>query len=83
MDTASSVRQHLFESLIPTPRERWPDDAANLFDLGLDSIRIMRLLVFVEQEFGIVIPDETITPERLASVRSISELVDAQRALAR
>jgi acyl carrier protein len=79
MDTASTVRNYLFGTLLPMPKEKWPDDEEDLFNLGLDSVRIMRLLVFLETELRTMIPDEAITPERLSSIRRIAELVDSAR----
>ena len=79
MDTASTVRTYLFGTLLPLPKEKWPDDDADLFDLGFNSVRIMRLLAFLETELQTAIPDEAITPERLSSVRQIAQLVDSGR----
>ena len=49
----------------------WPADDADLFALGLDSIRVMRLMVFLEEEFGTRIPDDAVAPEHLDRVSAI------------
>jgi acyl carrier protein len=42
----------------------------------VDSFSLIRLLVFIEDEFGIVIPDEAATAEAMDSVSLILELME-------
>ena len=42
-----------------------------LKSLGLDSFRIIELVLFLEREFGISIPDHAYTPDRLKSVDTL------------
>lgn len=44
-----------------------------LKNLGLDSFRIIELVLFIERKFGIAIPDHAYTPGNLKSVHSIVE----------
>jgi acyl carrier protein len=80
---APSIRErlcaYLFGSLMPTPPESRPGDDADLFESGLDSVRIMRLLVFLEEEFRVRLPDEEITPERIGTVNALVALVEQAR----
>lgn len=76
MNTRDCLRSYLFETLIPQPDESPPSDDADLFELGLDSLRVMRLLVFIEQELGVSVPDHEVTPERIASIHALTQLVD-------
>jgi acyl carrier protein len=80
MNTAQQIQTYLFGTLIPTRAGAWPDENADLFELGLDSLRVMQLLVFIEQRLGVKVPDEEITPERISTVANITELVDVHRA---
>ncbi len=64
---------------MPIDREKWPGDEANLFDHGLDSLRLMQMLVFVEEKLKVRLPDEEVTPERIETVRAISEWIDSHR----
>ncbi len=79
MDLRNQLREVLFKTLIPLPPERWPDDDANLIELGLDSLRVMRLLVFIEEKLGVVLPDHEITSESIGSVRALVGLVEQHR----
>jgi acyl carrier protein len=79
MDNREQVRDFLFETLIPTPADRRPADGADLFELGLDSLRVMRLLNFLEERFKTTIPDDEVTPERIGSVDALVTLVEEFR----
>lgn len=54
-----------------------PDD--NLFDFGLDSLKLMKLINFLEDEFEITVPYEKVNPTNLQSIKSISNLVEQLR----
>ncbi len=57
------------------------DDSAALFGdgLGLDSIDALELVVGLEQEFGISIPDEDVGKEAFASVEALCAYVERHR----
>jgi acyl carrier protein len=46
-----------------------------LSDLGLSSLKMVNLMLSVEMEFDIMIPQPEITPENFHSVASIAALV--------
>lgn len=75
MDIRDSIRRHLFETLMPKPKEAWPADDADLFESGMDSLRLMQLLVFIEHKIGVQLPDHEVTPERVESINSIVEWI--------
>jgi len=77
--TRDPLRDYLFGTLMPMPPAAWPADDADLLDRGLDSLRIMQLLVFVERELGVVLPDHEVTPERVGSVASLVAWIDEHR----
>jgi len=57
------------------------DEKAPLFGdgLGLDSIDALELVVGLEQEFGISIPDEDVGKEAFASVEALCQYVEQHR----
>ncbi|HWL94115.1 MAG TPA: acyl carrier protein [Phycisphaerae bacterium] len=77
--TRDELRQYLFGTLMPMDKERWPADQSNLMDHGLDSLRLMQMLVFVEEKLKVRLPDEEVTPERIESVDSITEWIESRR----
>ena len=78
-DVRERLRKHLFKELIALPEADWPDDDTDLFGLGLDSIRVIRLLVFIEEEFKVTIPDHAADPRSMATVSALLELIRARR----
>lgn len=42
-----------------------------LKSIGLDSFRIIELVLFLERKFEITIPDQAYTPDRLKSIDSL------------
>lgn len=57
------------------------DDDAPLFGegLGLDSIDALELVVGLEQEFGVQVPDEAVGREAFGSINTLAEFVVKNR----
>ena len=55
-----------------------PENAKLIEDLGLDSVRIIELIVGIEDEFGIVIADEDLSLELFENVTSLARFVRAR-----
>lgn len=57
------------------------DDSALFGEgLGLDSIDALELVVGLEQEFGVQVPDEAVGREAFASINTLAEFVVKHRA---
>lgn len=55
------------------------DESENLLAAGIiDSLGILRLVSFVEEKFGIEVPDEDVTIDNFQSVKSMADYVAAQ-----
>lgn len=55
------------------------DESENLLAAGIiDSLGILRLVSFVEEKFGIEVPDEDVTIDNFQSVKSMSDYVASQ-----
>jgi acyl carrier protein len=46
----------------------------------LDSLAILRIVAFCEENFGIEIPDQELLPEHFENIRAIAKLVEARLA---
>lgn len=62
-----------FLRLLPADAELPMD--ADLGKLGLDSLQSIELLMALEQEFGVTIPDEKITVDAFATPANVLTLV--------
>ncbi len=62
-----------FLRLLPAEAELPMD--AELGKLGLDSMQSIELLMALEQEFGVTIPDEKITVETFATPANLLPLI--------
>jgi acyl carrier protein len=53
---------------------------ANLIEQGLlDSLAILRVVSFCEEQFGVTIPDTEVLPDNMESVGAIAKLVERVR----
>ena len=58
------------------------DDHTDLIERGIvDSMSLVRLIGFIEEEYGIRVSDEEIVPEHFSSLRKITAFI-AQRSIA-
>lgn len=48
---------------------------SNLYDAGLDSMAIMQLLILIEEEYGVAIPESALTRQNFSTVRQVAGLV--------
>ncbi len=60
------------QAVVPEP---FPVDQ-QLSELGLSSLKMVNLMLSVEMEFDIMIPQADITPENFHSLASIAQLVE-------
>lgn len=57
-------------------------DSDPLLEGGLiDSLGILDVVTFLENQFGVTIADEDLSPENFATVRSIAEFVSQKKSL--
>jgi acyl carrier protein len=48
--------------------------------LGLDSLSIIRLVSYLEEEFSISVADEDLVPENFQTLNQINELIERKNA---
>lgn len=68
------IKQIVAENLGVEPKAVTPE-AALLDDLGADSLDIIELVLYVEEEFGVEIPDEV--SDGILTVKDLIEAVEA------
>lgn len=78
----AKIKELLIKGLRLDLRPEDIDEALPIFGeegLGLDSIDALEMVVLVEDEFGVSIPDEEVGKQAFASVNVLSEYILAER----
>jgi acyl carrier protein len=79
MSTQQTIKQYLTQELLSDHKNLSVDD--NLLIGGLvDSLGVMRLVSFIEQNYGIRVSPEDVTIEHFRSIRVISEYIESRLA---
>jgi D-alanine--poly(phosphoribitol) ligase subunit 2 len=47
----------------------------DLFAAGFDSMSLSRVLVFVEERFGVIIPDQDVVLDEVSTLKTMAEFV--------
>ncbi len=67
------LRERLLETTVPM------DAGTDLYTLGLDSMAIMQLLILVEEEYGVSLPESSLTRENFSTAQQLAQLIRAHR----
>lgn len=79
MSTSERIRSYIVDDLLGSSTADGFNDETPLLSGLLDSGALMRLVVFIEEEFGIDVDDRDVVPEHFANVTTIERLVAAKR----
>ena len=66
--------QEMLAEALNLPIEKVTPDAKIVDDLGADSLDVVELLIQLEEEYGIIIPDEE--AETLATVADVANIIE-------
>ncbi|NOQ36895.1 MAG: acyl carrier protein [Methylococcaceae bacterium] len=69
------LREFIFEELIFVAEADSFSDDDNLLEAGLDSMGIMRLIMFIEEEFKVSLPDDEIDPDNVESFNALEKWI--------
>ena len=73
------INEYISRELVQDPALLPLADGAPLLDSGiLDSLSLLRLVIFLEERFGITIGDAGLLPENFASVNTICAYLRAR-----
>ena len=79
MSTQESIHKFLTTELLRDNQNLSVDD--NLITSGLvDSLGVMLLVSYVEQQFSIRVPPEDVTIEHFCSIKTIAEYIESRAA---
>lgn len=69
------VKSFIYEKF-PLAKKRGLEEQASLLESGIvDSIGILDIVSFVEQDFAVQVSDEDLTPENFGSIAAIAKFV--------
>lgn len=75
------IREFIDASFSPaSPGQAYPDTQSLLENGVIDSMGVLSLVMWLEQEFGIAVDDEEVLPDNLDSIASIRAFVERKLA---
>ena len=80
MQVKDQVRQYILKNYLFSTDEAALKDDVSLMEAGIiDSTGVLELITFLEEQFGVKVADEEMTPENLDSVTRIVAFVGGKR----
>jgi acyl carrier protein len=76
-EVAGTLTAFVNEQIMAPGRPIQPDDAFET--AGVDSMALLKILVFVEKRFGFWMPDEDLVDEHLTSPRALANYICRRR----
>ncbi|BCX80833.1 D-alanine--poly(phosphoribitol) ligase subunit 2 [Methylomarinovum caldicuralii] len=78
-DIKSRLRDFVLGELVYCEDPDAFGDDDDLLEAGLDSLGIMRLIMFAEREFDVTLPDTDIEPDTVRTLERLSRWIEAHR----
>ena len=69
------IRAFIFDELIFVAEPDKFTDDDDLLEAGLDSMGIMRLIMHIEEQFSVTLPDSEIDPDNVNSFNALEQWV--------
>ena len=83
MDIKTQIRDHIATNILYSDNGfEYGDDASFLEEGIVDSVGIMELVLFIEENFGLTVDDEDLTPDNFDSVDKLAEYIKKRQAVA-
>jgi acyl carrier protein len=75
-DTAQKLAHFIQSEVSKDPRQAVQPETALISSGLVDSFSLIKVLAFIEDEFGVVIPDEAATARSMDSIELILKLIE-------
>lgn len=69
------LRAFIFEELIFVAEPEKFSDEDDLLEAGLDSMGIMRVIMFIEDNYSITLPDTEIEPDNVQTFKALEQWI--------
>ncbi len=78
-DVEKMIRKYIAENILFSGHDYPHPDNTSFLDEGIvDSMNVLELVMFVEQEFGVTVADQDIVPDNFDSVAKLANYVRRQ-----
>lgn len=76
MNIEAQIRDFIVQNLLfSDDGYNYPDDASFLEEGIVDSVGVMELIAFVEEQFGFIVDDLEVTPDNFDSVTKLATYI--------
>jgi acyl carrier protein len=76
LDTETAIERFILDEILLGSAKKGLDPSESLILSGiLDSLGLLRLIAYVEKEFGILIEDGEVIPENFESIETINRFI--------
>jgi acyl carrier protein len=84
MDSINLIRDFIIVTFVNDASKQAFSDDVSLIDSGIiDSLGIVKMLGFIERQFGFKVPEQDVIPEYFDSVRTIASYIERQTTAAK
>lgn len=73
------LKTFIFKELVCIDNADEFTETDDLLEAGLDSMGIMRLVLFIEDEFGVTLPDDELVPDNLRTLKSLEDWINRHK----
>lgn len=81
MELKAKIREYIIENFLFGDSAPLSSDSISLLDEGIiDSVGVMELVAFLEEDFGLTVEDEELIPENLDSVDNLANFISRKQA---
>lgn len=81
MDTETAIERFIVDEIMLGDSSTKIDPDESLISSGvLDSLALLRVIAFIEEQFGITVEDSEVIPENLETVNDIRSFIEKKQA---
>lgn len=76
MNTAQKLKHYIATEIMYAADDALSEDEPLLGSGIIDSLGIMRLVSYIEEEFGVEVPEDQLVPEHFRTVTALAQFVE-------
>ncbi len=73
------LKSFIFKELVFVENTDEFTETDDLLEAGLDSMGIMRLVIFIEEELGVTLPDDELIPDNLQTLEKLQDWINRHK----